>query len=134
VDKWCAVALIVAMVFTTGYSLQRIFAAVREKRDALAVFGRQVVKEAARHGWRYAVVGGEEEGMLLYVRQTEFLEPDRAATDWNSGKLNALVVPDDEMEGLIPRLRGGEPKRLLTSSPAGRDRKRYFLLERPGSP
>ena len=61
-----------------------------------------MVKETAAHGWRYGVVGGEDEGMLLYVRRTEFLEPEQAAADWNAGKLDALVVPDDEIDGLIP--------------------------------
>ena len=78
-------------------------------------------------------VGGEDEGMLLYVRRTEFFEPEQAAVDWNAGRLDAVVVPDDEMEDLLPRLRGGEPKKLLTSKPAGRYGKRYFLLVRPPS-
>jgi hypothetical protein len=42
----------------------------------------------------------------LYVRQTEFLEPDQAAAEWNSGKLDGLVVPDDELTELLPRLPG----------------------------
>jgi 4-amino-4-deoxy-L-arabinose transferase-like glycosyltransferase len=133
VDRSCAVAIILAVVFTSGYTVRKIVLATREQRHAFAVFGRTVVKEAAAHGWRYGVVGGEDEGMLLYVRQTEFLEPDQAAADWNTGKLDALVVPDDEMADLLPRLRGGEPKKLLTSKPAGRYGKRYFLLVRPPS-
>jgi hypothetical protein len=134
VDRSCAVALILAMVFTSGYTARKIVLACREQRHAFAVFGRAVVKEAATHGWRYGVVGGEDEGMLLYVRRTEFLEPDQAVADWNAGKLDALVVPDDEIEELLPRLQGGEPKKLLTSKPAGRYGKRYFLLVRPPSP
>ena len=101
--------------------------------DEHAVFGRAVIKKAAAHGWRYAVVGGEDEGMLLYVRRTEFLEPEEAAADWNKGKLDAIVVPDDEIDGLLPRLQGGEPKKILISNPAGRYRKRYLLLARPPS-
>jgi hypothetical protein len=67
--------------------------------------------------------------MLLYVRRTEFLEPSDAAAEWNATKLDALVVPDDEMDGLLPQLRG-DPKKVLTSGPAGRYGKRYFLLAR----
>jgi hypothetical protein len=67
--------------------------------------------------------------MLLYVRRTEFLEPDQAAADWNAGKFDTLVVPNDEIDELIPRL-AGSPKKLLTSGPAGRYGKRYFLLVR----
>ena len=130
VDRFCAVAIILAMVFTGGYTVRKIVLAYREKRDAFALFGREVVKEAAAHGWRYGVVGGEDEGMLLYVRRTEFLEPERAATEWNGGRLDALVVPDDEIDDLLPRLQGGETKKLLTSYPAGRYGKRYFLVVR----
>lgn len=130
VDRACAIALILSMVLLSGYTVRKVAAASRQKRDAFAEFGRTVVNEAAGNHWRYGVVGGEDEGMLLYVRQTEFLEPHQAAADWNSGKLDALVVAEDEMAGLLPRLRGGEPTRILTSNPAGRYRKRYFLLAR----
>jgi hypothetical protein len=133
VDRLCAAAIILSVVFTAGYTARKIVLASREKRDAFAVFGRAVVKDTIAHGWRYAVVGGEDEGMLLYVRRTEFLEPEQAIAAWNEGKLDALVVPDDEIDGLLPRLQGGEPKKILTSGPAGRYRKRYFLLVRPSS-
>lgn len=129
VDRCCAVAIFLAVVFTGGYTGRKIVLAGREQRDAFAVFGRAVVKEVAAHGWRYGVVGGEDEGMLLYVRRTEFLEPDDGAAEWNSGKLDALVVPDDEIEELLPRLHGA-PKKFLTSRPAGSYGKRYFLLVR----
>ncbi len=129
VDRCCAVAIVLAAVFTSGYAAQKIRTANREQRDAFAVFGRAVVREAAAHNWRYGVVGGEEEGMLLYVRRTEFLEPHQAAARWNASEFDALVVPDDEIDALLPRLQG-EPKKLLSSAPAGRYRKRYFLLGR----
>jgi 4-amino-4-deoxy-L-arabinose transferase-like glycosyltransferase len=129
IDRSCAVAILVAAAFTSAYAVQKIAAARREERDAFAVFGRAVVREAATHRWRYGVVGGEEEGMLLYLRQTEFLEPAQAAADWNNGKLDALVVAGDEVDGLLPQLRG-DPKKLLTSGPGGRYGKHYFLLVR----
>lgn len=134
VDRCCCVALILSIIFLSGYTVRKVAAASRQKRDAFAVFGRAVVKDAAAHGWRYGVVGGEDEGMLLYVRRTEFLEPDQAAADWNGGRLDALVVAEDEMAGLLPRLRGSETKKILTSEPAGRYRKRYFLLARSAPP
>jgi hypothetical protein len=71
--------------------------------------------------------------MLLYVRRTEFLEPEQAAAHWNAGRVDALVVPDDAMEDLIPLLQGGKPKKQLSSDPAGRYGKRYSLLVRPRS-
>lgn len=127
VDRCCAVSVVVAVILTSGYTIRKVAIAVHEHRDAFALFGRAVVKETAAHNWRYAVVGGEDEGMLLYVRQTEFLEPEQAAADWNAGKLDALVVPDDEIDELLPQLRGA-PRKLLTSGATGHYRKRYFLL------
>jgi len=129
VDRSCGVAIILAVIFTSGSTARKIVLAGREHRDAFAVFGRAVVKEATARGWRYGVVGGEDEGMLLYVRRPEFLEPDEGAAEWNSGKLDALVVPDDEIDELLPRL-DGEPKKFLTSESAGNYGKRYFLLVR----
>ena len=129
VDRSCAIAIVVGAIFTSAYAVQKIGTAKREQRDAYAIFGRDVLREVAAHNWSYGVVGGEEEGMLLYVRRMEFLEPAQAAADWNAGKLDAIVLPDDEIAGLIPRLQG-EPKKRLTSAPAGRYGKRYFLFVR----
>ena len=44
-----------------------------------------------------------------------------------------FVVPDDEIDGLLPRLQGGEPKKILISNRAGSYGKRYFLLARQPS-
>ncbi len=129
VDRVCAIVIALAALGMTGYAARKVRVASREHSDAFAVFGRAVVKEVAVHRRPYGVVGGDDEGMLLYTRKTEFLEPDQAATDWNAGKLDALVVPDDEAGYLVPKLQG-EPRKVLTSGPAGRYRRRYFLLVR----
>jgi 4-amino-4-deoxy-L-arabinose transferase-like glycosyltransferase len=133
-DPLCIGAVILACVFTTGYAANRIVVAHREHRDAFAGFGRDVVRAVAEHGWRYSVVGGDDEGMALYVRRTELLEPDQGIAEWNGGKVDALVVPEDEMPGLVPRLHGPAPKRVLTSDQAGRYKRRYLLLVRPSAP
>jgi 4-amino-4-deoxy-L-arabinose transferase-like glycosyltransferase len=132
IDRVCAAAIILSAVFMTGYTVRKIVLAQREQRHAFPMFGRAVLKEVIQHHWRYGVIGGEDEGMLLYVRKTEFLDPDQAIVLWNGGKLDALVVPDDELDELLPRLRG-DPKTVVTSNPAGRYRKRYFLLVRSPS-
>jgi 4-amino-4-deoxy-L-arabinose transferase-like glycosyltransferase len=130
IDRVCIAAIMLACVMTAGYAVNRIVVARREHRDAFAVFGRAVVKEAAEHNWRYAVVGGEDEGMALYVRRTEFLEPDQAALEWNAGKLDALVVPEEELAELLPRLPGAVPSKIGFSEPAGSGQRRYLLLVR----
>lgn len=135
VTEWaCVVAVILGPLFATGYVTGRVIQANREQRNAFALFGREVVKRAAEHGWRYGVLGGADEGVLLYVRRTEFIEePEEAAALWNGGKLDALVAPEDEIGKLLPQLKGAEPKRVLTSEPAGRYRRRYLLLVRSPS-
>jgi 4-amino-4-deoxy-L-arabinose transferase-like glycosyltransferase len=130
IDRVCIAAIVLGCVLTAGYAANRIVVARREHRDAFAVFGRAVVKEAAERRWRYAVVGGEDEGMALYVRQMEFLEPDQAASEWSAGKLDALVVPEEELAELLPRLPGAIPSKLGLSQPAGSGRRRYLFLIR----
>ena len=44
---------------------------------------------------------------------------DCALADWDSGKLDGLVVPDDELTDLLPRLPGAVPSRIGWSGPAG---------------
>jgi hypothetical protein len=129
-ELYCTIAIVIACLFTTGYAAGRIVQGYRRQSDAFATFGYAVRQEAAARGWRYEVVGGDDEGMLLYLRQTEFLEPDQAAAEWNRGKLDGLVVPDDELAELLPRLPGAVPSKIGWSGPAGRYKKRYIFLVR----
>jgi 4-amino-4-deoxy-L-arabinose transferase-like glycosyltransferase len=132
VRRYCAIAIVIGILFTTGYATSRVIIGYREHRDAFAKFGYAVRKEAATRGCSYKVVGGEDEGMLLYLRQTEFIELDQAVAEWNSGKLNSLVAPDDELTELFPRLPGAVPSRIGPSGPAGRYQKHYVFLVRSG--
>jgi 4-amino-4-deoxy-L-arabinose transferase-like glycosyltransferase len=130
--RCCTVAIVLACLFTTGYAAGRIARSYRQQSDAFAIFGSAVRQEAAGHGWNYEIVGGDDEGMALYLRRAEFLEPDQATAAWNSGKLDGLVVPDDEFAELLPRLRGAVPSKIGWSGPAGNYRKRYIFLVRSG--
>ena len=128
--KFCTVAVIIACLFTTGYAAGRIVVAYRERRDAFATFGSAVRQEAAARGWRYGVVGRDDEGVLLYLRRTEFLDGDQAAEEWASGKLDGLVLPEDQVAELLPRLPGAVPSSIGPSGPAGRYKRRYLFLVR----
>ncbi len=130
VGTCCTVTLAVACLLTTGYAASRIVPGYRQQSDAFAIFGNAVRQEAAARGWNYEIVGGDDEGMALYLRRTEFLEPDQAAAAWNSGKLDGLVIPDDEIAELLPRLPGAVPSKIGWSGPAGNYRKRYVFLVR----
>jgi 4-amino-4-deoxy-L-arabinose transferase-like glycosyltransferase len=129
--RCCAVAIGFACLFTTAYVVGKVVLGYRQHSDAFAAFGKAVRQEADTHGWHYEIVGGEDEGMALYLRRTEFLTPEQAAAEWNSGKLDGLVVPDDELTELLPRLPGAAPSKIGWSGPAGRYRKRYIFLVRP---
>jgi 4-amino-4-deoxy-L-arabinose transferase-like glycosyltransferase len=131
-ERCCAIAIVFACLFATGYAVGRVVLAYRENTAAFATFGKAVRQEAAVRGWNYEIVGGEDEGMALYLRRTEFIEPDRAVAKWNSGKLDGLVVPDDELNELLPRLQGAVPSKIGWSGRAGNYRKRYIFLVRSG--
>ena len=103
--QWCAVALAIAILFTSGYTGWKVMTGYRDHRDALAVFGKNVRREAEMHQRRYEVVSTKDEGMLLYLRKTRFIEPQLAVTEWNNGNLDALVVSQEKAKALMPKLR-----------------------------
>ena len=102
--RWSAVALLLAIMFTGSYTIWKVITGYRHHRDALAVFGRDVRREAAAHHWRYEVVSAKDEGLLLYLQKTHFMEPDRASAEWNQGNLDALVASTEKASALMSRL------------------------------
>jgi len=123
--SYLAVALLFAILFTGGYTSWRILTSYRDHRDALAVFGRNIRHQADAHRWRYEVVSAKDEGLLLYLQKTHFIEPQRAVVEWNGGSLDALVASTEKATVLMPRLRDA----VLSESkePQARD---YVLITR----
>ena len=115
---WLAAGLIFACIFTAGYAAWKIGSAYHARRDALVQFSRRVRQEAGQHGWRYAVVGGREEGMLLYLRRDHFLAPNDAARQWNSGQLDALVVRNQPVHPWLELLPGAQLQFISEKSEA----------------
>jgi 4-amino-4-deoxy-L-arabinose transferase-like glycosyltransferase len=105
VYRWSALALALAILFTGGYTGWKVIIGYRDHRDALAVFGRNIRQEAQERHWRYEVVSAKDEGLLLYLRKTHFIEPQRAVTEWNNGNLDALVASREKATMLLPKLR-----------------------------
>jgi len=103
---WTVVTLVFAILFTGGYTCWKVIIGYRDHRDALAVFGRNVRHEAEAHHWRYEVVSARDEGLLLYVRKTHFVEPADAVTEWNAGNLDALVASKQKAAVLMSELKG----------------------------
>ena len=106
VYRWSAIALTFAIFFTGGYTGWKIITGYRDHRDGLAVFGRNIRHEAEAHHWRYEVVSAKDEGLLLYLRKTDFVKPADAITEWNTGNLDALVASKEKAAVLIPDLKG----------------------------
>ena len=103
--RWSVIAVMVAIFFTGGYTTFKVITGYRDHSDALVMFGRNVRHEAEAHHWRYEVVSAKEEGLLLYLRKTHFIEPDRAIIEWNAGNLDALVASTEKAPALLGELR-----------------------------
>jgi len=103
---WTVAALVLAIVFTCGYTSWKVITGYRDHRNALAVFGRNVRHEAEAHHWRYEVVSAKDEGLLLYLRKTHFVEPTDAIAEWNAGNLDALVASKEKAAFLMSELKG----------------------------
>ena len=105
-EEWGTIALALAILFTGCYTSWKVLTGYHDHRNALVNFGRDVRREAAAHHWRYEVVSAKDEGLLLYLRKTHFIEPQRAVTEWNNGTLDALVASTEKATTLMPNLQG----------------------------
>lgn len=112
---WTAGALIVAMLFAGGYATWKVVTGYRDHCNALAIFGRKVSRQAEARRWRYEVVSARDEGLLLYLQKSRYIEPDRAVVEWNAGNLDALVASKEKASSLMPQLREAIVSQLTTS-------------------
>ena len=128
VYRWSAIALAFAIVFTGGYTGWKVITGYRDHRDALAVFGRNIRHEAEAHHWRYEVVSAKDEGLLLYLRKTDFVKPADAITEWNTGNLDALVASKEKAAVLIPDLQGAALSRLQSNEREQNQKGRGYVL------
>jgi hypothetical protein len=125
---YLATALVVALLFTGGYTIWKVVTGYRQHRNALAVFGRDVRSEAAAHHWRYEVVSAKDEGLLLYLQKTRFIEPDHAITEWNRGSLDALVASTEKAPALMRGLQGAALSQLKSGERTEEQGTRYVLI------
>jgi 4-amino-4-deoxy-L-arabinose transferase-like glycosyltransferase len=130
VYHWTLVALILAILFSGGYATWKVVSGYRDHRDALAIFGRDIRREAAARHWRYEVVSAKDEGLLLYVQKTHYIEPDRAVAEWNAGNLDALVASTEKAANLMPQLRDATVSRLKSSERKKEQEADYVLITR----
>src|SRR6266567_6319944 len=128
--RWIAAALLLAIIFTGGYTISKVFSGYRDHRDALAAFGKKVRHEAEVHRWRYEVISAKDEGLLLYVRKTNFIEPDRAVIEWNRGNLDALVASTEKAPALVGELRDASLSSLKSNERKKEQGRDYVLITR----
>jgi len=128
VYRWSAIALAFAVFFTGGYTGWKIITGYRDHRDALSVFGRNIRHEAEAHHWRYEVVSAKDEGLLLYLRKTNFVKPADAVTEWNTGNLDALVASKEKAAVLIPDLKGAALVQLQSNEREQYQQGRGYVL------
>ncbi len=127
VGPWLGASLVFAVLFTGGYAAFKLGTARRERSDVLVQFSRQVRAEATERNWRFAVVGGREEGMLLYLRRDHFLPPNDAVAQWKAGQLDALVVRNQPARAWLDLLPGAK---LQLVSEKAQNLPRYSLFVR----
>jgi hypothetical protein len=127
---WSAIALILSICVTGGYTVSKVISGYRDHRDALVVFGTKVRHEAEVHHWRYEVVSAKDEGMLLYLRKTHFIEPDRAIAEWNLGNLDALVAPAEKPSAVTRELRDAVLSQLKSNGKKSEQGRGYILITR----
>jgi hypothetical protein len=128
--RWIMVVLVFAIFFTGGYATWKVVSGYREHRDALATFGRDIHREAAARQWRYEVVSAKDEGLLLYLQKTRYIEPDRAVAEWNAGNLDALVASTEKVPDLITQLRGATVSQLKEDERNKENGTGYVLITR----
>src|SRR4030095_1685945 len=123
-------ALILAIFFTGGYTTWKVITSYRDHRDVLAIFGRDVRRETEARRWRYEVVSAKDEGLLLYLQKTHFIELDRAVAEWTAGNLDALVASTEKAPGLMPQLRGTTVSQLKSSERKKEQGTAYVFITR----
>lgn len=104
--RWLVTALAFAVLFTGGYTVWKIGSGYRDHLDALERFGHEVRAQTKAHEWRYEVISGlaGSEGMLLYLERPHFIETEEAVRRWNNGDIDAIAVPTNERDELVPQL------------------------------
>ncbi|HTG16716.1 MAG TPA: glycosyltransferase family 39 protein, partial [Blastocatellia bacterium] len=130
VCRWSAVALLLSILVSCGYTISKVISGYRDHRDALVLFGRAVRDEAEVHHWRYEVVSAKDEALLLYLRKTHFIRPNRAIANWNRGNLDALVAPTEDAAALMRRLHDAALSQLKSNERRAGQGRGYVLITR----
>jgi 4-amino-4-deoxy-L-arabinose transferase-like glycosyltransferase len=127
---YLTIVFVFALLLTGGYTISKVISGYRHHRNALAIFGRYVRRELRAHHWRYEVVSAKDEGLLLYLQKTHFIEPDYAVAEWNRGNLDALIASTEKAPGLMPQLGGAALSQLKSNERKKGQGNAYVLITR----
>jgi 4-amino-4-deoxy-L-arabinose transferase-like glycosyltransferase len=109
VYQWSAAALLCSFLFMTGYTVWKVVPGYAYHRDALVTFSQAVRRKAAARHWRYEVVSSRDMagtgGMLLYLQKLHFIPLTEATEKWNTDQIEALVIPNDQVDDAMAMLR-----------------------------
>jgi 4-amino-4-deoxy-L-arabinose transferase-like glycosyltransferase len=134
VYQWSAAALLCSFLFTTGYTVWKVVPGYAYHRDALVTFSQAVRRKAAARHWRYEVVSsrdvGGTGGMLLYLQKLHFIPLTEATEKWNSDQIEALVIPNDQVDAAMAMLRQASIAPLRTLKRKNLHAPTYFLVTR----
>lgn len=125
--RWCALALIAAMIFTISYTACKVVAGIRGHRDAMVKCGRQFRKQAAENHWHYAVLKSSNEALVFYLDVPGFTSDSEAARRWNASDLDAVIGSERRLQSLLPELGQGETFPFCETL---KGQKRYTILQR----
>jgi len=125
---WTVAALMLAILFTGGYTVWKVITGYRDHRNALAVFGRNVRHEAEARHWRYEIVSAKDEGLLLYLQKTHFVRPVEAVAEWNAGNLDALVASKEKASAVMRDLKGAALSQMGSNERDQRQEERGYVL------
>jgi 4-amino-4-deoxy-L-arabinose transferase-like glycosyltransferase len=127
---WSAFSLLFAAMFAGTYTFSKVFTGYRHDRDSLVAFACAVRQEADTRHWRYEVIWGGDQGMLLYLQKLHFIGPEEAALEWNRGAIDALVAPRDVGIRLVAELNHASLSPLRVDEQKGAGGVSYVFLIR----
>ena len=93
-----------AVVGYGGYAIHFAWQGHRNELQRLVVFGREVERLCQASGWRYSVIEGRDEGMLMYAHKQEFADVKTAATELKNGTIHVAVVDSSARKKLAGRV------------------------------
>lgn len=128
-QRWCTASLCFAGVFALGYTAWKVSKESREPDDLIA-FSEAVRGQARQQQWRYEVMRSHDERLLVYLRRSHFIKPERAAANWAEGKLDAVIVPNDQVPRMLRDLPGSIPARIELPRKRRTIPPRYVVLKK----